>query len=134
MTDEILVPLSPGELIDKLTILRIKSERMEDDAKLANVRREKARLEAVADRTLPSSPELDALWEDLYEINSDLWQIEDDLRDHERNADFGHGFIGLARAVYITNDRRAEVKRRINRLLGSALVEEKSYSDYGAGG
>ncbi len=129
MTD-ILIPVAPGELIDRLTILRIKSERITDPAKLANVRREMAALAEVADRALPPSADLTALWEDLYRINCDLWQIEDDIRAFERRSDFGAGFIGLARAVYITNDRRAEVKKRINLALGSALVEEKSYADY----
>ena len=129
----ILVPVAPGELIDKLTILRIKSERITDPAKLANVRREMAALEAVAARALPETPELTALWDELYAINCDLWQIEDDIRAFESRSDFGRGFIGLARAVYLTNDRRAEVKKRINLALGSDLVEEKSYTGDGSG-
>ncbi len=132
MTD-ILVPISPGELIDKLTILRIKSERISDESKLANVHIEMEQLIKVADATLPPSDELSGLWQELYDVNCDLWQIEDDIREFEHRHDFGAGFIGLARSVYITNDRRAELKKRINQLLGSILVEEKSYAKYGHG-
>ncbi len=131
--DDILVPVSPGELIDKLTILRIKSENIHDPAKLANVHREMEQLTRVADAALPSSDELSQLWQDLYDVNCDLWQVEDDIRTFEQRRDFGAGFIGLARSVYITNDRRAELKKRINMLLGSRLVEEKSYTDHGRG-
>lgn len=130
---EILVPTSPGELIDKLTILRIKSERIEDAAKLANVRLEFEQLTATADAHVPPSDRLTELWEELYQINCDLWQIEDDIRDCEAAGDFGPKFIELARAVYVTNDERARVKKAINVHLGSALVEEKSYKDYKGG-
>lgn len=129
--DQILVPTAPGELIDKLTILRLKTERIDDAAKLANVRHEQAVLQATADEHLAMSDELAALWEDLYQINARLWVIEDDIRDCERAKEFGQTFIDLARAVYITNDKRADVKKRINLLLGSDLVEEKSYADHG---
>ncbi|QQA42728.1 DUF6165 family protein [Pelagovum pacificum] len=131
--DDILVPTSPGELIDKLTILRIKTERISDAGKLANIRHEKATLDATAARHLPDSGQLTELWDALYDINVELWEIEDDIRDCERAGNFGETFIALARAVYVTNDRRADVKKRINLLLGSALVEEKSYADYGNG-
>ena len=124
---DILVPTAPGELIDKLTILRLKEEKISDPAKLANVRHERAALQSIADRALPPSVELMALWDDLYSINADLWEIEDDIRAFEARGDFGPGFIALARAVYVTNDERAAVKKRINLLLGSAIVEEKSY-------
>jgi hypothetical protein len=134
MTD-ILVPTAPGELIDKLTILRLKAERIADPAKLANVRHELAALQQTADRHLPPSDGLTRLWEALYQINARLWVIEDDIRDCERTGDFGPAFIALARAVYVTNDERAAVKKAINLHLGSALVEEKSYKDYkGTGG
>ncbi|SMY08209.1 DUF6165 family protein [Flavimaricola marinus] len=123
----IMVPIAPGELIDKLTILRLKAERITDLAKRKNVLIEQAALQAVADAALPRSAELAALWEDLYQINAGLWQIEDDIRACEAGSDFGPEFIRLARAVYRTNDRRAEVKKAINLLLGSAIVEEKSY-------
>ncbi|KPP89254.1 MAG: Protein of unknown function (DUF4254) [Rhodobacteraceae bacterium HLUCCA08] len=129
--DDILVPTSPGELIDKLTILRLKEERIDDPAKLANVRRERAVLQATADTHLPDTPDLASLSQELYRINAELWQIEDDIRDCEARKDFGKAFIRLARAVYLTNDRRAAVKKRINLALGSALVEEKSYTDHG---
>jgi len=125
--DTIMVPTAPGELVDKLTILRLKSERITDPAKLANVRHEQAALQQTADRHLPPSETLSTLWEELYQINSALWVIEDDIRACEAAGDFGPTFIELARAVYVTNDRRAAVKKRINLHLGSALVEEKSY-------
>lgn len=131
MADHILVPTAPGELIDKLTILRLKEERIVDPAKVANVRVEKDALMQTADMHVPPSAELSALWEELYQINADLWVIEDDIRDCEKAQDFGTEFIRLARAVYVTNDRRADVKKRINLLLGSALIEEKSYADHG---
>ena len=129
----ILVPTAPGELIDKLTILRLKSEKITDPAKLANVQHEQSVLRNIADDAVEQSDDLAALWEELYQINGDLWVIEDDLRAFEARADFGAGFIGLARAVYVTNDKRARVKKAINVLLGSDLVEEKSYTDYGSG-
>ncbi|MBI1417271.1 MAG: hypothetical protein GC146_08625 [Limimaricola sp.] len=128
---EILLPTAPGELIDKLTILRLKAERMTDEAKLRHVRHEMAALQNVADRALPALPALAPLWEDLYRINAALWQIEDDIRACEARQDFGPAFVRLARAVYQTNDRRAAIKREINLLLGSALIEEKSYHPTG---
>lgn len=127
---EIAVPTSPGELIDKLTILRLKSERIADPAKLANVRREQAVLLATADAHLPPSDRLSELWDALYEINARLWVIEDDIRDCERAGDFGPRFVELARSVYRVNDERAAVKKAINLHLGSEIVEEKSYADY----
>lgn len=123
----ILTPTSPGELIDKLTILRIKSEQISDEAKLANIRHEQDVLAKVAQEAMPDSSELRSLWDELYAINSKLWVIEDDIRACEANKDFGPTFIELARAVYFTNDLRAVVKKKINLLLGSDLVEEKSY-------
>lgn len=129
--DDILVPVAPGELIDKLTILQLKSERIDDAAKLANVAIEQSALIAVANQAIPKSDELQRLWDELYQINADLWVIEDDIRICESRDDFGAEFIRLARAVYQTNDRRAAVKKQINLLLGSALVEEKSYADTG---
>lgn len=131
MTDHILVPTAPGELIDKLTILRLKEERISDIAKVANVRIEKEALMRTAKAQVPPSADLDELWETLYQINADLWVIEDDIRDCEKAKDFGDEFIRLARAVYVTNDRRADVKKQINVLLGSTLIEEKSYTDHG---
>ncbi len=129
--NDILVPISPGELIDKLTILRIKAERITDAAKYQNVAYERTLLQDVADNRLPSSVELNSFTEDLYDINCELWNIEDDIRECESRHDFGEKFIALARAVYQTNDRRAAVKKSINLLLGSAIVEEKSYYEFG---
>jgi hypothetical protein len=124
---DILVPIAPGELIDKLTILQLKSEKINDPKKLAHVRHEFDVLQGVADSALPPSQPLRALWKKLYSINADLWVIEDDIREFEGRRDFGVGFVALARAVYVTNDERAAIKKEINLLLGSAIVEEKSY-------
>ena len=131
---EVLVPVSAGELIDKITILRLKSERIGDASRLVNVRRELRALERVAAESLPDANGLEGLIGELQAVNTRLWEIEDSIRDCEAAGDFGPQFVEFARAVYITNDRRSEIKRRINMLLGSAIVEEKSYADYGAGG
>ena len=130
LPQNIEVPISPGELIDKLAILEIKVERIADPQSRANVVRELDALTRVRDRAVRATPALSRLAGDLKTVNAELWQIEDDLRDCERRGDFGPGFIALARAVYRTNDRRAALKREINLLLGSALVEEKSYTRY----
>ena len=130
MSGTVTIEIAPGELIDKITILEIKSERIDDPAKLANVRLELGTLAASRDAALPASEDLAALTAELKTVNEALWDIEDDIRDFERRGDFGDGFIGLARSVYMTNDRRADLKRRINDLLGSHLVEEKSYNPY----
>jgi len=124
------VPASPGELIDKITILAIKSERMGDAAKLENVRAELELLSATRDAAIEPTPELDALTASLKAANEKLWQIEDDIRDCEAAGDFGDKFIELARSVYINNDRRAALKRDINMALGSDIIEEKSYKPY----
>lgn len=129
-----LVPVSVGEVVDKITILRIKQAEIRDPAKLANVEKELAALEAsYRDHVGAPSDEVQRLTAALQAINRELWQIEDDIRDCERLDDFGPSFIRLARAVYVTNDERARLKREINLALGSALVEEKSYQDYTAG-
>lgn len=130
MSATITVEVAPGELIDKITILEIKLERMTDEAKLANVRIERDTLVAARDAAVPASSELDALTAELKTINESLWEIEDDIRECERSKDFGSRFVELARSVYFTNDRRSDVKRKINALLGSRLVEEKSYAAY----
>ncbi len=130
MTVTVSVEIAPGELIDKITILDIKRERITDPGKLANVRREHADLVRARDAALPASPDLDRLAADLKSVNTALWEIEDSIRDCERNRDFGPRFVELARDVYRTNDRRARLKRDINDLLGSSLVEEKSYAAY----
>ncbi len=126
----IRIDVAHGELIDKITILEIKSERMSDEAKLVNVRAEMAVLVAARDREIPRSADMDTLTAELKAINESLWEIEDDIRDCERRKDFGTTFVELARAVYKTNDRRSDVKRRINALCGAAFTEEKSYTPY----
>jgi hypothetical protein len=126
----VLVPVSWGEIIDKITILEIKAERLADPAKLANVNKELGELVAVREREFPAHGPLAALAAELKAINEKLWVIEDDIRDCERAKDFGAKFVELARAVYFTNDERAAAKRKVNDLLGSALIEEKSYAPY----
>jgi len=123
------VPVSWGELVDKITILQIKSDRMKDEAKLQNVRKELALL---TDRLGANAgdAEVSRLTKALYDVNAALWDIEDDIRDCENAGDFGEKFVSLARSVYITNDKRADLKREVNLALGSGLVEEKSYQAY----
>ena len=127
---EIKVPISPGELLDKITILRIKSQRMSDPKKLQNVRIELAVLEETWKSSIYSAVDIDAEVEALAAVNGRLWVIEDDIRDKERAKIFDAEFTRLARAVYIENDERAAIKRGINLKLGSAIVEEKSYQSY----
>jgi hypothetical protein len=126
----ILVEIAPGELIDKITILEIKAERLREPEKLRHVQVELAALSTVSKEALPESAELQQLKGELRAVNEALWQIEDDIRSCERRQDFGAGFIELARSVYRQNDRRAALKRRINELLGSRLIEEKAYQPY----
>lgn len=130
---ELLVPVSYGELLDKIAILQIKSERMSDPAKLANVRNELA----AADRTWAAHPasaqDIVELRAQLKAVNERLWVIEDDIRLKEKAQAFDAEFIKLARSVYFENDVRAKIKKDINLALGSAYVEEKSYQDYGTG-
>ncbi|MCW7546040.1 DUF6165 family protein [Aurantimonas litoralis] len=125
-----MVEIAPGELVDKITILQIKLERITDPAKLANLRVEYDILTRKAETALQASPELSEMSDRLKEINGRLWEIEDEIRDLERAKSFGPEFIALARSVYRTNDERAAVKRRINELLNSAIIEEKSYASY----
>ena len=127
---EIQVPISPGELLDKITILQIKSERIGDPDKVANVRVELDLLSRVWADAVDADDTISALTAELKSINEALWEIEDDIRDEERNRRFGDRFIELARAVYVTNDRRAEAKKKVNLHLNSTIVEEKSYQDY----
>jgi len=127
---DILVPISPGELLDKVTILRIKAARMTDPAKLANVRLELELLERTWSASAHAAVDLEADIAALMAVNERLWDIEDDIRDQEREQAFGTRFIELARAVYFENDERAAIKKRINTRLGSRIVEEKSYRDY----
>ena len=126
----ILVEVPVGELVDKITILEIKNERMTDPDKLRNVRTELAALVAVRDRELPRSEKLAELTARLKGVNEALWEIEDEIRACERNKDFGARFVELARSVYHQNDQRSTIKRSINELLGSKLIEEKSYTRY----
>jgi len=127
---DILVPISPGELLDKITILRIKAARIRDSAKLANVRAELEWLERVWRESGAAIPAIAADEAELQRVNSALWDIEDRIRDKERAGAFDAEFIELARAVYVTNDERAAAKKRINTALGSRIVEEKSYAEY----
>ena len=128
--DGILVPLSPGELLDKITILRIKAQRIENAGKLANVRRELALLEQYWSQAVAAPNELAADEAALGRVNAELWDIEDRIREHEAQRRFDAGFIELARAVYLRNDERAAIKHRVNLKLKSAIVEEKSYQPY----
>jgi hypothetical protein len=127
---DILVPVSPGELLDKITILRIKCARIQDAAKLANVRLELSRLELSRQASVPDDAGLAAEEAALERVNSELWDIEDRIREHEAQRRFDAAFIELARAVYRRNDERAAIKRRINVRLDSDLLEEKSYRQY----
>ena len=130
---EILVPVSYGELLDKIAILQIKSERMRDEAKLANVRHELSALEQTWMAHPAVGGDIVKLRGELKAVNERLWVIEDDIRIKERAQAFDDEFIRLARSVYIENDERARIKRNINTALGSAYVEEKSYQDYRTG-
>jgi len=123
----VLAPMAPGELIDRLSILQIKVQRVTDPIKLRTVRTELEQLLAVREKALPSSDQLDELARELRGVNETLWQIEDDIRAADQSGDFGPKFIELARSVYHTNDRRADLKRRINLLLGSVIRDEKHY-------
>jgi hypothetical protein len=128
--NDIMVPISPGELLDKITILRIKVARIQDAAKLANVKLELTLLEQTwkdsGCATQAVTPDEHA----LQAVNEQLWDIEDRIRDKEAKQTFDRDFIELARSVYVCNDERAAVKKRINQQLGSRLVEEKSYKQY----
>jgi len=121
------IEVSNGEIIDKLTILQIKIERIKDEKKLKNLKKEFDELsKSAASIMKPSDP----LYKALYEINCELWDIEDHIRDLERKKDFGEDFIATARSVYFRNDKRAEIKRQINLHTSSGLIEEKSYEKY----
>jgi len=128
--NEIKVPISPGELLDKITILHIKSQRMSDPQKVQNVRLELAALQETWSSSAYARIDIAADIEALQTVNERLWVIEDDIRDKERAQAFDAEFIRLARAVYVENDERAAIKRRINVTLGSSIIEEKSYKPY----
>jgi hypothetical protein len=128
--EPVLAPISVGELFDKITILEIKVERIPDAAKRLNVSSELCLLRNVRDRKVAQSPALDRVAAELKGVNESLWQIEDDIRDCERQGKFGGRFVELARSVYRINDRRAQLKRQIDEMSDSPIVEEKSYTDY----
>tara|TARA_R110002110_G_scaffold89937_2_gene234143 strand:+ start:1618 stop:2022 length:405 start_codon:yes stop_codon:yes gene_type:complete len=132
MADVIKVPVSFGEVLDKITILEIKSERIKDEAKVRNVRLELDELSATWNEAVKDQSAIAELRKQLKAVNEELWVIEDDIRDEEAEQNFGSKFIELARAVYVTNDKRAALKKDINLALGSRFVEEKSYQDYTA--
>lgn len=127
---QILIPISPGELLDKITILEIKSARIDSAEKKANVNNELSMLNQVWNESVKQDNALVEMRAELKAINEALWDIEDDIRDEERARRFTDRFIELARSVYVTNDQRADVKKRINLHLKSDIVEEKSYQDY----
>jgi hypothetical protein len=127
---DILVPLSPGEMLDKITILRIKAARMSDPLKVANVRHELGLLEKTWRESGAAEVNIGDEEANLTRVNEKLWVIEDEIRDEERAKRFGEKFIELARAVYFVNDERAAIKKRINTAMGSTIVEEKSYKQY----
>ena len=128
--DIIQVPVSPGEVLDKITILEIKSERMDDPVKVANVRRELELLLGTWKQSVEDDETVRRIHAELKSINEALWEIEDDIRDKEPAKEFDARFIELARSVYVTNDQRANAKKELNLYLGSEIVEEKSYKDY----
>jgi hypothetical protein len=121
------IEVSNGEIIDKLTIIQIKLERIKDKTKLANLQKEYNELFEVSSAIISKS---DTLYKSLYEVNCELWDIEDHIRDLERKKDFGNDFVSTARAVYVKNDRRSEIKREINIKTSSGFIEEKSYEKY----
>jgi hypothetical protein len=126
----VTVPISPGELVDKITILEIKAARIRDPAKRRHVDHELALLAGARDAQLSAGPELAVLTAELKAVNERLWDIEDAIRDCEGRGEFGPAFVALARSVYKNNDQRSDLKRRINALTGSDLVEAKEYTAY----
>lgn len=128
--DIIHVPVSPGEVLDKITILEIKSERIDDPEKVANVKRELELLQTTWQQSVNVDDTVKRIHAEMKAINEELWEIEDDIRDKEKAREFDEVFIKLARAVYVTNDKRANAKKDLNLYLGSEIVEEKSYQDY----
>lgn len=124
------VEISVGELIDKITILQIKSEKINVQSKLENIHKELNSLIETRRLLGINFPELESLSSELKQVNINLWNIEDQIRDYEKDASFGAEFIALARSVYKENDKRSQIKRKINECAGSSIIEEKSYSDY----
>ena len=127
---KVSVPISLGELLDKISILEIKNKKILNESKILNIKKELNGLNKVLDELNINLSESNSLYNKLYKINLTLWEIEDSIRVLEKNEDFGDKFIELARAVYKTNDQRFEVKNDINKLFNSEYVEEKSYEDY----
>jgi len=127
---KIYAEISPGELLDKISILEIKKERILNKEKLSNIEVELDLLRDIYHQNIPSSPSLSKLYNEIITVNRQLWDIEDDIRRCERNSDFGDAFIRLARSVYRTNDKRSRIKRAINEFLGAHILEEKSYEPY----
>jgi Zn-dependent oligopeptidase len=121
------IEVSNGEIIDKLTIIQIKLERIKDKVKLVNLQKEYDELKSASSSILPAT---DPLYNSLYKVNCELWDIEDRIRDLERKKDFGEEFVSTARSVYFKNDKRSEIKREINIKTLSGLIEEKSYEKY----
>ncbi|MCY3852123.1 MAG: DUF6165 family protein [Gammaproteobacteria bacterium] len=128
--EQISVPVSPGELVDKITILEIKAERITDEEKLKNVKTELELLVQVWEAASADAEAVLPLKETLKGINQTLWDIEDQIRVKESKQEFDQEFINLARSVYVQNDQRAAAKKQINVLLGSRIKEEKSYAEY----
>lgn len=128
--DTISIPISPGELLDKITILEIKAVQINDKVKLQNVEIELELLNKTWQQSSINNENIKSLKQDLKKNNQNLWEIEDKIRLKESNKEFDQEFIELARSVYIQNDKRAATKRKINDLLGSKIIEEKSYTDY----
>ena len=127
---DILIPASAGELIDKITILEIKLKNIVDPVKNRNVSIELEALSKCFEENIIQSNEIEELKTNLKQVNSALWNIEDDIRQCEQAGEFGEKFLELARSVYRQNDKRATLKKEINILLGSSIIEEKSYADY----
>ena len=128
--DSINIDVSPGELIDKITILQIKADKIQDISKLENINKELELLTHSLQQSVKFTNELKSIMDELQQVNETLWVIEDKIRLHEASGKFDTDFIELARAVYKENDKRANLKRKINNALGSELIEEKSYSAY----
>ena len=128
--ENIKVPTSPGELLDKITILEIKMEQISDAEKLKHIEYELEQLTQIWNEHFSNNEDLDLLKKELRETNTNMWSIEDNIRIKESKKEFDNDFIELARSVYYQNDKRADTKKKINELLGSLLMEEKSYADY----
>ena len=126
----IKVALSVGELIDKITILQLKIKFIKNKEQLNNVNKELDTLKPLLKENNLETPEIKKHFSELYEINLELWKVEDKIREKEKQSDFGNEFVSLARSVYFTNDKRAEIKKKINLISGSKLIEEKSYAKY----